>query len=787
MTIDQALDYALERWSDGAHAEAMGICEQVLAQSPWNVDALNLLGEMCRVRGDLAAAMQFLGRALHAAPMDARLHLSIGLVNADAGRWEDAAEACRRAIALNPDLPEAHNNLGNALRQLRRPEEAIEAFRTALRLSPESGDVLNNLAIAYQSAGRWDDALGAFEQALAAQPESASAHFNLGLTLARMGRKDEAAKAMARALELNPALPHVSRLLASLCWELGRRTEAIDLLRRRIQQAPQDVDARQVLAVYLLDERQAIEAEDHLRLAIGLKPDSAGLYNDWGRALVRLDRGQEAIGAYQRALALDPDFAFAYNNLGTLLESMSDTEGALACYRKAYELEPNMVELRNNLGTVLKERGEVDEAIAHLCAALELSPGNADVHSNLVYVRHFHLGSDARMLGAEAAEWHHRHAEKWRPAERCKPSRPDPERRLRVGYVSPDFWEQAECYFVLPLLENHDASAVEIFCYSNNPRTDDITRRYRACADQWRDVWNLGDEAMAEQIASDEIDILVDLTMHMRDHRLLTFARQPAPIQVTWLAYPGTTGLPEIDYRFTDWSMEPEDLLTCVSAEMPVRLPDSWCCYEAVGSSPAVSPAPAEKNGYLTFGSLNNGRKHNTAVLSQWARLMEAIPDSRLVLLAADEATRDRLREFFRSSAVDPQRIDFIPPSRRYEYLSAYGQIDVGLDPFPYNGITTTCDALWMGVPVMTIPGTVAAARAGASLLRSAGLEQFIAADEASWIALGQSWSERIDELAALRRELRRQVSQSPLMNGARFARNVERAYREMWRKCCAR
>lgn len=341
--------------------------------------------------------------------------------------------------------------------------------------------------------------------------------------------------------------------------------------------------------------------------------------------------------------------------------------------------------------------------------------------------------------------------------------------------------------FFLPLLEAHDHAQFELHAYASVANPDSITTRMRRSFDVWHDVRHLTDAQLAEQIRVDGMDLIVDLTMHMADNRMLVFARRPAPVQVTWLGYPATAGLDTIDYRLTDHHLEPNGEDYPLSAEIPIRLPDSWCCYDPVFETPPCEEQPALRAGRITFGSLNNFCKINEVVLARWARVLITVQDSTLLLLCPEGTTRERTLAILSSHGVKPSRVEFVSFQSRQSYLKTYNRIDICLDPFPYNGHTTTLDALWMGVPVLTLPGTLTPSRAGASLLTTIGLREMIAGSEDDYLALAVNFARDLPRLAALRASLRGCLQRSPLMDAKRFARATEAAYREMWLQWCAR
>ena len=447
-------------------------------------------------------------------------------------------------------------------------------------------------------------------------------------------------------------------------------------------------------------------------------------------------------------------------------------------YRGILAREPRQAGALNNLANVLKDSGRIEEAVDCSRAAVAMEPGNAAIHSSLCYKLHFHPEYDRAGLFRELREWDRRHGGNRAPGEIGNERSPG--RRLRIGYVSPDFYGHAECFFVLPLLEGHDPRAVEVHCYASVRRPDKATELLKSCAHVWHDVLRLSDDQLAKKIRADRIDILVDLTMHMAFNRLPMFAQRCAPVQVTWLAYPGGTGLSAMDYRLTDNWMDPAGAADSFYAERSVRLPDCWCCYHPLGEVP---PAAARERGVVVFGSLNNPCKLNDSTLRLWAGVLKNVRDSRLLLLVESERQRRSIGQTMARAGVDPGRIEFTGHRRRGEYLRLYDGIDICLDPRPYNGITTTCDALWMGVPVISGVGATAAGRAGLSILSNLQLPQWAAENDGRFVAIAAELAGDFNGRSELRRTLRDRMRRSPLMDGRRFARNVEAAYRWMWQR----
>jgi predicted O-linked N-acetylglucosamine transferase (SPINDLY family) len=364
-----------------------------------------------------------------------------------------------------------------------------------------------------------------------------------------------------------------------------------------------------------------------------------------------------------------------------------------------------------------------------------------------------------------------------------------PERRLKIGYVSSDFRQHSVAWFIEPVLAHHDRERFEIFCYANLFQEDAVTERLKAHADHWRKIYGLPDELAAQQIRADQIDILVDLNGHTAENRLLVFARKPAPVQVTWLGYPNTTGLSAMDYRLTDGFADPVGMTEPFHSETLIRLPECFSCYQPPRDAPAVSELPAKEKGYITFGSFNKLTKVTPEVMATWARILQAVPGSRLALQSAglgEDAMQQMVREAFAGLGITPERLELHGHDRSQKtHLERYRNIDIGLDPFPYNGTTTTCDALWMGVPVVTLAGKVHAGRVGVSQMSNLGLTELIGQTPEEYVAIATRLATDRERLGALRKELRSRMTASPLMDAPRFTTNLEQAYRGMWKDWC--
>ena len=680
------------------------------------------------------------------------LHL-LGVLAHQAGRGDLAVDLIRQAIAVAPQVPGYHYNLGLVLTAQGRLDEAIAACRRALELRPDYAEAHNNLGNALRGQGRLDEAVAAYRRALQLQPDYAEAWHNLGVVLTDQGQLDEAIATYRRALELQPDLAEAHNHLGNALKAGGRLDEALAAYRRALQ----------------------------------LQPDYAEAHYNLGNAL--LDQGQfdEALAACRRALQLQPDYAEAHYNLGNAHLGKGQLDEAMAAYRRVLQLKPDFAKARNNLGTVLKDQGQLDQALAAIRRAIQLRPDDAGTHSNLVYTALFHPGYDDQRIADEHRLWNRQFADPLKPFLLPHANARDPERRLRIGYVSPDFRDHVVGRNMLPLLEHHDRRDFEILCYSGVVQPDALTGRFRQRADHWRNTVRVADAELAELIRQDRVDILVDLTQHMAGNRLPVFARRPAPVQVSFAGYPASAGLDTIDCRLTDPWLDPPETPSHHYPEKPIRLPHSFWCYDPLTGSPPVNPLPALAAGHVTFGSLNNYCKVHEGVIGLWAKVLGAVPDSRFLLLSPLGAHRQRAVDVFARSGVTAGRIEWFTPAPRPEYLAAYHRIDLGLDTFPYNGHTTSLDSFWMGVPVITLVGKTTVGRGGLSQAMNLGLPELVAQTPGQYVQRAVAFATDLPRLAGLRQSLRPRMQASPLMDAPQFARDIEAACRTMWRAWCAK
>jgi protein O-GlcNAc transferase len=674
----------------------------------------------------------------------------------DQGRPGDALKFYDQAIASAPEFARAHLNRGNALMALEDFDEAIKAYETAFRHDPALAGAQYNLGNAYSRQQRYEEACGAYQRALTLQPAYVDAEVALGSALDELGKLEDAALHYRRALQAQPGLAPVYGNLGAV----------------------------------QIKQRQFAEAVASFRRALELDPGLTQLHYRLGIAYERLGQLDAAIDAYQRMVQSHPDHVPSHGMLGIQFQRRGRLLESLACYHRVIDMAPDDLISNNNLGGVYRLLGRPDEAAASWRRALEINPDNLAPHSNLIFLENSRAGASADALIAEARAFGATAARQARVSKNW-PNSPEPERVLHVGFVSGDLRAHPVGYFLLSFLKALNAQVagrLKLHAYFNYPVADEISVRIQAQCHVWRAVHALDDETLVRQIGEDRIDILIDLAGHTGDNRLPAFAWKPAPVQATWLGYLGTTGVAAIDYLIADdWTLPPE-LEPCFT-EKVWRLPRSYLCFTPPTEDGTIGPLPALANGYVTFGSFNNLAKVSPEVISLWARILHAVPGSRLLLktMQFDEPSvlQDMAQQFSRHD-ITSSRLMLMPHVPRADYLKPFNRVDIALDPFPYPGITTSVECLWMGVPFVTLAGETFMARQGVGLLNNAGLPDWVAADKDDYVKLAARRAGDLPALQQLRLELRPRVLASPIFDAQNFARHFEGAMRGMWHEWCA-
>lgn len=594
--------------------------------------------------------------------------------------------------------------------------------------------------------------------------------------------------------------------------------EAEQIYRQILEVEPNNSDALHLLGVIAYQVKNYDVAVDLISQAIQINDTAPNFYNSLGNALSDQGKLEEALACYRQVLALDPNFAEAYRNLGVVFKNQGLLDEALEHYQRAIDLQPDLVDAHislgvvfleqglltkaiesceqalvlnpdaveplNNLANALKEGGRIGEAIEHYRAILKNHPV-AQIHSNLLTTLNYAVDYEASWIFSEHQQFNEQYALPVAAQAFYQQSRSVArDGRLKIGYVSPDLRDHPVAYFIEPILAHHDHEQFEIFCYYSYPQIDKVTRHFQQYVDHWFDCAALSNGKLADQISLDQIDILVDLTGHTAKNRLLMLAMRPAPVQVTYLGYPCTTGLTMIDYRITDGYMDPVDGLESLNSETPVRMQGSYFCYSPIENSPPVSELPAIEQGYVTFGSFNNYCKLNPVLFALWALILGAVPDSKLLIKAkslVDQATREALLAQFAELGIAAERLIVSEYTQSPQHLMSYHEVDIALDSFPFTGGTTTFEALWMGVPVVTLVGERHVSRQGLSILSVLGLTDLIADTPEAYVDRAVKLARDIQALQQLRGGMREKMQSSPLMDGVSFTRDLEARYREMW------
>jgi predicted O-linked N-acetylglucosamine transferase (SPINDLY family) len=814
-----ALAVALRRL--GRTEDAIACFRRALAAHPNVAEIWFNLGNAQSATGDAKAAAESYARALALKPDLGPAHFNLGNLLREKGDLAAAENAYRRALALMPEHAVLHMNLGNLLRRLDRLDEAIACHRRALALEPQRHEARFNLANALVATGERDEAARCYREVLAARPDFADAAVNLaalvlsdraspeadeliaGLlvrdpqsraALMLLGRRRiveerwaEAEAALRRALAAGASDDAEAHQLHGLClFRLGDAAGAVAAYQRSLAIAPDLAAALNGLGVALQALGDLGAASEALRAAARRRPEDSDILTNLGSVLVARGEVDEGIALLRKSTGLDPTDATAFSNLGHALFLIGHLGEAVAACEAAVRLQPGYVDAYSNLGTALANKGPLADARAAFQRALALDPEHGVSSFNLLYLGNY----DPDMSSAALAELHRglgRRLESVAPLRHDNDR--DPGRKLRVGYVSPDFRQHSVAYFVEPLLAAHDPDAVEVTCYAAVKKRDDVTERLQSHAGAWRNILGMSDAAAADCIRADRIDILVDLAGHTAGNRLGIFARKPAPVQATYIGYPNTTGLTRMDYRLTDAQADPPGDHDSLYSEQLYRLPRCFLAYRPPPEAPPVAARSGWAAGYVTFGSFNALTKVNARTVAAWAAILHAVPSARLILKNAslvDLATQACYRDLFASHGIAAARVDLVAyvPDKG-GHLGLYNRIDIALDTFPYNGTTTTCEALWMGVPVVTWRGECHAGRVGASLLAAVGLDELVAPSLEAYVALARYLAADFARLAAISRSLRGRLEASPLLDARSLARAVEAAYREMWQRWC--
>jgi predicted O-linked N-acetylglucosamine transferase (SPINDLY family) len=646
-----------------------------------------------------------------------------------------------------------------------------------------------NHAMGLHQAGRFADAAGIYQRLLEILPDSHDIRHLQGLALFDLGQPIEGIRLMEETLARNPGAGHYYNNLGSRLIDHGEFRRAEELLMQGATRSPTCPATRYNLGNALFRQGKYLPAITCYRESLARQPDFAMCDLQLGLALHNAGLRSEALAHYQAAVTAHPDDPALRINHGALLQSDCDLDGAAEAFRQAVRLAPQDATPLNNLAVVMKEIGDVGEATRLLRRCVELKPSSLEIHSNLILTLHYDPTATAEDLTAAHEAWNRQH-----PSPHLSHKNvPETGRRLRLGFVSPDLRDHVVGRALLPSFRRFDPARFELYCYGNTV-ADAVGEEFKSGCHAWRELGTKTAAQLAEAIAADGVDILIDLALHTSDNRLDVFALKPAPLQISWLGYPESSGVSTMDFRITDALLEPPTGNRIAHAnEKAWLLPDCWTCYEPPTGYPEVNALPSEAGKPFTFGSFNNNCKINGAVLDAWARILLATPGSRLQLLAKQGGHRRRFADEFARRGVDAARIlfaDYLPSApglSQGTLLARYHEIDLALDTFPYGGMTTTLDALWMGVPVVSLVESRNLGRAGLSILSNVGLADFAAPSVDTYVETAVRTSQDEPALALLRSELRNRMRSSPLLDAEAYTRKVEQAFRDMWGDWCRR
>jgi predicted O-linked N-acetylglucosamine transferase (SPINDLY family) len=767
--IAEAAPEELDRWTTELVDVLIATCNRLLHSEKWQ-----LAETLCRAVLDLVPdhliALQRLGLSL-----------------AQQGQIEEAITLLQLALELQPEATETLKNLGIALAQRSQFEAAIAHFHQALALNAQdhaqAADTYRHLGMAWEDQGNLETAIACYQKALKLQPGFAAAYNNLGIALKLQGNLPDAIACYQKALDLDPTFYKAIHNLV-LALKEGQSQDLLTSVEQVLY-----LDAGQPELHYNLGN--ALKAQGDLMGAVACYQKALAIDLGFYKALYSLgivlyEQGQihDAIASLEKAIHLQPDLPDPYNQLGIVLSSQYQLQQAAVALQTALALKPSFIEAYNNLGLVLQKQGLISDAIECYRKALDIQPDFQIARSNLLLAMQYRSEVTLADIFTEAQQWGM--AVHQSPVTYSNIR--DIERRLRIGYVSPDFRVHSVAYFAEPILAHHDRSAFEVFCYAQVSKPDSTTKRLQSIAEHWRSTVGMSDAQLIEQIQSDQIDILIDLAGHMMGNRLSAFTYKPAPVQITYLGYPSTTGLSQINYRLTDAWSDPISHGNFGYSEELIRLPQCFLCYQAPQNASNVGSLPALKSGRVTFGSFNNLAKITADAIALWSQILRALPTAQLFLKNRsfnDALTQHRYLQLFAEHGIERDRLQFVGYVPAQEHFSSYNHVDISLDTFPYNGTTTTCEALWMGVPVITLAGSNHVGRVGVSLLSAIGLEDWIEDTPETYVVTAIELASDMNRLSHLRATLRSRMAASILCNGSEFVAGLEDIYRQLWQRWC--
>jgi protein O-GlcNAc transferase len=746
-SIQEALQIAVKLQNEGRQNEAESYYQAILKVEPRQPDALHLLGLIALAKNDHERAVELIRAALDVCPSSSIFYGNLGVVFRRAGRIDEAIAAYREAIRLSPETPDNYFNLGKSLTLQGDSKEAEKAFRLSIRLDPKKFSPWLSLMNLYVERKKLEDAIAIGLDGLNHCPRSGQMCMNLGVVHKRLGQTEKTLEYYRKAAELDP----------------------------------ENVEALCRLANSLVDRNLLDQAQQWIRRAQLLAPDNMHVITSCGIFESAAGNTEKAVWLFRRSIQLHPEHGAAYVHLGISLRKQGLLSDALKVIDQATRFDAISAEALANKAGILMSLGRLDESEELFLDAIQERDGFRDSHANLLMCLQYSPRATAKTLLDEHVEWNELYAPE--SVRICTFDMPrDPMKKLRLGFVSGDLGMHPVGFFTVRMFEAMDRQEVDTYVYSDRPGRDAIAARIERCVTRWSDTASLGDDGLYQKIKADEIDILFDLAGHTAANRLMMFAKRAAPMQVTWAGYVGTTGLKEMDYLLADkYHVSPE--MEANIRETVLRMPNGYVTYEPPADAPSVGSLPLISNGFVTFAAMCNPAKVNPIVLEVWSRILSRLPNSRLLLFYTgwtDPENQRRVRD-----ALGPQiradRIEFGHCAGPIETLKCYNRVDIALDTFPYSGGLTTCEAMWMGVPTVTMPGDRFASRHSMSHLSNVGLTEFVGKDSAEYVEIAVNLANASDRLSFIRRGLRDQMLSSPLCDGSLFAKEFLDLMRAAW------
>ncbi|KAG8376757.1 hypothetical protein BUALT_Bualt09G0097000 [Buddleja alternifolia] len=800
-----ALSYANILRSRNKFVDALAVYESVLEKDDENIEAHIGKGICLQMQNSGRLAYESFAEAVRLEPQNACALTHCGILYKDEGRLVEAAEMYQKALKADPAYKLAAEclaivltDLGTSLKLAGNTQEGIQKYYEAIKIDSHYAPAYYNLGVVYSEMMQYDTALNCYEKAAMERPMYAEAYCNMGVIYKNRGDLESAIACYERCLTVSPNFEIAKNNMAIALTDLGTKVklegdinQGIAYYKKALYYNWHYADAMYNLGVAYGEMLKFDMAIVFYELAFHFNPHCAEACNNLGVIYKDRDNLDKAVECYQMALSIKPNFSQSLNNLGVVYTVQGKMDAAANMIEKAIVANPTYAEAYNNLGVLYRDAGNISLAVEAYEQCLKIDPDSRNAGQNrLLAMNYINEGSDDKLYEAHR-DWGRRFMRLF-PQYTSWDNIKDPERPLVIGYVSPDYFTHSVSYFIEAPLIYHDYANYKVVVYSAVVKGDAKTNRFRdrvlKHGGTWRDIYGIDEKKVASMVREDKIDILVELTGHTANNKLGMMACRPAPVQVTWIGYPNTTGLPTIDYRISDALADPS-VTKQKHVEELVRLPNSFLCYTPSPEAGPLCPTPAMSNGFVTFGSFNNLAKITPKVLQVWARILCAVPNSRLIVKCKPfccESVRQQFLSTLEKLGLESPRVDLLPLILlNHDHMQAYSLMDISLDTFPYAGTTTTCESLYMGVPCVTMEGSVHAHNVGVSLLKTVGLSNLVAKNEDEYVELAIQLASDISALSNLRMKLRDLMLKSPLCDGSKFIQGLESTYRNMWRRYC--